>query len=254
MTENTSQKELAYFSKEPNVKELQKAYTDTITELHTYFDLCRTSYDDRRNWWPGKSQDLRKHGADAFPWEGASDLESHVIDERISKLASMLMVALRKANIRATPTNAKQIDRAKIVSGLLKWMVSSGYMPRFFEESELGANYLLERGILITYVGYHQEDRRFLQSLTVDQIAMISPEIVQLLMEGNSDEILCDLLKSTFQGVTDKRAKKAVKELRATGATELPIIRREVDSPIARTLAPDSDWFFPPYVTDPQRS
>ena len=52
-------------------------------KLEAYFDLCRTSYDDRRNWWPGKSRDHRKHGADAFPWEGASDTESHVIDDLV---------------------------------------------------------------------------------------------------------------------------------------------------------------------------
>lgn len=252
--ENSTQQELAYYFEEPNVKELQKAYTDTLAELSQYFYLCRCSYDDRRNYWPGKSRDMRKHGADAFPWEGASDLESHVIDERISKLASMLMVALRKANIRATPTNAKQTGKSKIVSGLLKWMVSSGYIPRFYEEAELGINYLLERGILVTYVGYHKEDRRFLQKISVAQIQQSLPELVKLLMEGKSDGILADMLVSTFEGLSEKRAMKAIKQLRDTGEAEFPTIRREVDSPIARTLAPDSDFFFPPYVTDPQRA
>ena len=38
-------------------------------------------------------------------------------------------------------------------------MTTSGYIPRFKQEMELGANYLLERGVLITYVGWNREDQ-----------------------------------------------------------------------------------------------
>ena len=62
---------LTYVDASPDIAALRNAYDQTVNELEAYFDLCRTSYDDRRNWWPGKSRDHRKHGADAFPWEGA---------------------------------------------------------------------------------------------------------------------------------------------------------------------------------------
>jgi hypothetical protein len=65
----------------------------------------------------------------------------------------------------------------------MKWMVSSGYIPRFAREMELGANYFLERGILITYVGWHREDRRFLQKLDLNQIAQMSPELAEMVLE-----------------------------------------------------------------------
>ena len=133
-------------------------------------------------------------------------------------------------------------------------MVSSGYIPRFKREMELGANYLLERGILITYVGWHREDRRFLQRLDLNQIAQIAPEVVELIAAGENDDELIALLEATFPGVTKKRAKKALKDLRKTGEAELPIVRRQVDAPEVKTLAPDGDFFFPPYVTDPQRA
>ena len=86
-------------------------------------------------------------------------LNANVIDERITRLVSLFMSALKRANIRAFPVESSDIARSKLVSGFLKWMVSSGYIPRFFREMELGANYLLERGILISYVGWHREDR-----------------------------------------------------------------------------------------------
>ena len=245
---------LTYVGKEPDIKTLRYAYDETVVELEAYFDLCRTSYDDRRNWWAGKSRDHRKHGADAFPWEGAADMEAHTIDERITRLVSLFMSSLNRSNVRAFPVESTDIPRSKVVSNFLKWMVSSGYIPRFKKEMELGANYLLERGILITYVGWHREDRRFLQRLDLNQIAQIAPEVVELIAGGENDDELIALLEATFPGVTKKRAKKALKDLRKTGEAELPIVRRQVDAPEVKTLAPDGDFFFPPYVTDPQRA
>ena len=34
----------------------------------------------------------------------------------------------------------------------------------------------------------------------------------------------------------------------------MPVVQRQIDAPEVRTLAPDGDFFFPPYVTDPQRA
>ena len=254
MSKDSISEELTYVGKEPNVKSLRYAYDQTVTELEAYFDLCRTSYDDRRNWWPGKSRDLRKHGADAFPWEGASDMESHLIDERVTKLVSLFVSSLSRANVRAFPVEMGDIARSKIVSNFMKWMVSSGYIPRFRREMELGANYLLERGILITYIGWHREDRRFLQKLNLEQIIQISPELGTAIESGKEDETIIELLKASFDGVTDKKARLALKKLRKTGEAELPVVRRQVDAPEVKTLAPDGDFMFPPYVTDPQRA
>ena len=247
-------KSLTYLSKEPDVKTLIYSYYQTITDLEPYFDLCRSSYDDRRNWWAGKSRDHRKHGSDAFPWEGASDMESHVIDERITRLVSLFMSSLNRANVKAFPVEVNDIPRSKLVSGFLKWMISSGYIPRFFKEMELGANYLLERGLLLTYIGWHREDRKFLQKLDLDQISSIAPEVANIIAIEEQTENIELLLMQTFPGVTPKRAKTALKELRENGFAELPIVRRQMDAPELKTLAPDGDFFFPSYVTDPQRA
>jgi hypothetical protein len=254
MQSDSISESLTYVGKEPDINTLRYAYEQTTVELESYFDLCRTSYDDRRNWWAGKSRDHRKHGADAFPWEGAADMEAHTIDERITRLVSLFMSSLNRSNVRAFPVESTDIPRSKIVSSFLKWMVSSGYIPRFKREMELGANYLLERGILMTYVGWHREDRRFLQRLDLNQIAEIAPEVVELISGGENDDELVALLETTFPGVTKKRAKKALKDLRKNGEAELPIVRRQIDAPEVKTLAPDGDFFFPPYVTDPQRA
>lgn len=254
MNSESASEALTYLSDEPDITTLNYAYDQTVTELEAYFDLCRESYDDRRNWWAGKSRDHRKHGADAFPWEGASDIECHLIDERITRLVSLFMSSLRRANVRAFPVESGDIARSKLVSGFLKWMVSSGYIPRFYREMELGANYMLERGILITYVGWHREDRSFKQLIDLQQIGQIAPDVYRAIESGEQDDELVALIQNTFDGVSNSRAKKALRELRANGETELPIVRRQINAPEVKTLAPDGDFFFPPYVTDPQRA
>ena len=254
MQSDSVSESLTYVSAEPDIKSLRYAYDQSVVELEAYFDLCRESYDERRNWWPGKSRDLRKHGADAFPWEGASDMESHVIDERITRLVSLFMASLSRANIRAFPVEVQDVGRAKIVSNFLKWMISSGYISRFNREMELGANYLLERGLLISYVGWHSEDRKFLQRLDLNQIAQVSPELSEMILSGQNEDQMVAMLQQTFDGVTVKRAKNALAELADVGSAELPVVRRQVNAPEVKTLAPDGDFIFPPYVTDPQRA
>jgi hypothetical protein len=244
---------LTYVEKTPDVLSLKKAYDNTLNELQSYFDQCRQNYDDRRNYWPGKNNDMRKTGADAFPWVGASDLEAHVIDERINAYVALFISSMNRANIRAYPVEATDMKRSKLVSGFLKWMISS-YIPRFRKEMELCANFMLERGIAITYVGWQREDRSFLQTLNLEQLAQQNPEIAQAVLDGSADEMLIQLLKQTFPSVNDKRAKRALKELRKTGKAEIPIVKRQVDCPLVQTLSPDGDFFFPPYVTDPQRA
>lgn len=245
---------LTYHSGKPNIDHLRNAYEQTVNELEPYFDLCRDSYDNRRNYWAGKSRDHRKHGADAFPWEGASDMEAHVIDERIQRLVALVISSLNKANVSAFPVEVTDIARSKIVGSFLKWMISSGYIDRFEKEMELGANYLLERGILITHVGWQREDRKFLQKLDIVQIAQMSPEIAEAIQDGRDEMALVALLQQTFEGLSEKRAIKALEDLRENGEAELPIVKRTVNAPEVRTLAPDFDFFFPPYVTDPQKA
>jgi hypothetical protein len=73
-------------------------------------------------------------------------------------------------------------------------------------------------------------------------------------MQGDNDDELIGLMQATYSGVTKKRAKRALRDLRKTGSAELPIVQRQIDAPEVKTLAPDGDFFFPPYVTDPQRA
>lgn len=244
---------LTYVQDKPDVLALISAYESTLFDSEQYSQHCREAYDARRNMWPGKASDLRKHGADAFPWDGASDIEVHTINERINKYIALFMGALNRAHIRAYPVEFSDISRAKVLSSFLRWMTSS-YIPDFKRQMEIGANNLLEKGIAVTYVGWKRSDRTFIQKLDLQQIGQLAPQIVPMVMSGDSDDKLVQLMKQMFNGVSDKKAKKAIKSLRKTGFAELPIVRRSVDCPCVESRDPSGDVIFPNYTTDYQQS
>jgi hypothetical protein len=99
---------MIYADKEVNIGALRNAYDTCLLDLEEYFEACLRSYDDRRNKWDGKSDDLRKQGANAFPWQGASDMEVNVIGERIDAFVSILDQALQRSHIKAFPTSHVQ--------------------------------------------------------------------------------------------------------------------------------------------------
>ena len=244
---------LIYVEKEPDVGSLSYAYETALLDLDEYFQSCLRSYDERRNIWEGKSDDLRKHGANAFPWEGASDQEVNVIGERIDTYVALFDQALQRSHIKAFPTSMASMPRAAMVSGFLKWMRSS-YIPNFREHMELGANYLLEKGLMISYVGWQRESRTYLQTMTLDEVAQAAPEMVDLLMDENATEMALGLILTAFPALSGKRARKALKDLRTKGEAQIPVPRVTVDRPVVHSCAPDGEVILPPYVSDPQRS
>ena len=244
---------MIYAEDGPNVMALADAYDKCLIDLEEYFEACLRSYDDRRNLWEGKSDDLRKQGANAFPWQGASDIEVNVVGERIDAFVAILDQALQRSHIKAFPTSMASMPRASMVSGFLKWMRSS-YIPNFRQQMELGANYLLEKGLMVSYVGWKREKRTYLQQVSIEEIAQVSPDLAELIVSGADDQMVFGMLQTAFPDLSDKRAKKAIMDLRKKGLAEVSIPRTSVDCPVVYSCAPDGEVLFPAYVTDPQRA
>ena len=254
MDQDTNFKAITYTSRKPNVVELISAYDDTVTELGSYFHYCRESEYEHDSYWPGKSKDLRKYGTDAVPWEGASDLESMVVKERMQRLVALMMNAAKRANIQANPVGLEDAPRAALVRKFMKWMLTSGYIKRINKEFELGAYYMLERGLLITHIGWHREDRTVKQAVTVEQLMQTNPQIAEMVMTGGRDDELVAIIKQMFPTVKEAGARKGLKDLRKTGTGEFPMVERSVNAPSIQTLAPDGEFLFPPFISDPQRA
>jgi len=249
--ENINDESLIYTANEPDIETLRSAYNNCLIDLDEYFEVCNRSYDDRRNIWDGKTTDLRKNGSNAFPWDGASDMEVNVIGERIDAFVSILDQALTRSHIKAFPTSTASIPRAALVSSFLKWMKSS-YIPDFKNQMELGANYLLEKGIMVTYVGWKREKRTFLQEVSLEELAQASPEMAEMIINGVDDEMLVDMIVQAFPNMNAKRVNKFLREIRKMGRASIPVPRLSVNCPFVQSCAPDGEVLFPSYVIDPQ--
>lgn len=241
---------LTFKKEEPNIGALKKEFEETISDLSSFFQKTRRSYNNRRNLWANKSWDNKKTGAAAFPWEGASDQDAPVIEERLFKLTGKLSTAIERSQIKAYPIGIEDTERAANLSTFLKWLQQTG-IPDFGDQADLAASYLLEKTLMITHVGYHKKQLTALHTMAVEDFP---PEIQTLLTDPKEEEELVNMIEQSFEGISRARARKAARDLRIRKTTEIPIPDTLEQHPTTRACAPDSDVIFPSWTQDPQKA
>jgi hypothetical protein len=132
--------------------------------------------------------------------------------------------------------------------------MTSTYIEDFYRNMEANANYLFEKGMMVSFIGWHQETCSYLRELNLEQIAQASPELAEVIIGNQDDEAIIEMLKQTYPALIDKRAKKALNDLRKKGVAKLPVSRKKIDAPRVTAVPSDGDVFFPPFTIDPQQS
>ena len=254
---SASDPELLYVSKEPDIAYLSEAYKRTQSDLGEWLDRRQRDYDTRHCLWSGKSDDFKKHASqsstgEVFPWEGASDQEVKMADELISCRVAMCMNATRRAHIVATPTESSDVERANVVSMFLRWLINSK-MQEFYPEIELGLNHLFEKGMMVHYCWYENQELKQQQTIKLEEIAQVLPQIAGAIQDVSMDEELSEALKTQFD-ISKSKARAMLKEMRKDGETTVPVTRQVVSRPKIKALAPDEDVFWPSYCIDPQEA
>jgi len=254
---SASDPELLYVSKEPDIAYLAEAYKRTQSDLGEWLDRRQRDYDTRHCLWSGKSDDFKKHASqsstgEVFPWESASDSEVRLCDELISCRIAMSMNAIRRGHIVATPTESNDVERANVVSMFLRWLINSK-MQEFYPEVELGLNHLFEKGMMVHYCWYENQELKQQQTISLEEIAQVLPQIAGAIQDGSMDEELAEVLKTQFD-ISKSKARAMLKEMRKDGETTVPVTRQVVSRPKIKALAPDEDVFWPSYCIDPQEA
>ena len=254
---SASDPELLYVSKEPDIAYLSEAYKRTQSDLGEWLDRRQRDYDTRHCLWAGKSDDFKKHSSqsstgEVFPWVGASDQEVRMADELITCRVAMSMNAIRRGHIIATPTESNDVERANVVSMFLRWLINSK-MEEFYPEIELGLNHLFEKGMMVHYAWYENQELKQQQTIKLEEIAQVLPQIAGAIQDGSMDEELSETLKTQFD-ISKSKARAMLKEMRKDGETTVPVTRQVVSRPKIKALAPDEDVFWPSYAIDPQEA
>ena len=255
--DSLNDEELLRSTGEPDVGVLQSLYLETQNDLGEWADQRQRDYEVRRNIWNGKANDFRKHTKDAetgqvFPFDGAADHEILDIDDHIRTHKALCMNAFRRAQITAMPTEMNDVAQASVVSNYMRWLVQVK-MKEFEGELSLGTDNWLEKGLMVHYVYWDQEDRQQLEKFTLEQAAQIFGEQFEQFMTGEMDGQMIQLLQQS-SNVSENKARAMIDELRTEGETTIPVTRQIKNQPCIRCLAPDEDFFLPPWTIDPQKA
>lgn len=246
---------------------LKTAFEDTVRDCASYNAQCRQNYETRFAIWSGQSSDNKKHSREGSdpeptPWEGASDMRVYEVDHAINYKVALYSMARRKANLIAVPINSGKIERAKVVSNFMRWLINT-QVPQVDREDELLAQYLKEKGGAIMGQFWEKKQEKVLDVIRMRDIqAMLNegakhrgrdprtePSAEEVLSHEDTQETFENGLMQFYE-VSRRKAQQMMSELIDTGETSIPINGREISRPVLRAFNLDEDIFIPPFATD----
>lgn len=240
----------------PNMTALIAAYTRTMADTQPFLDQSRLNYETRYAIWNGQSADGKKHARgsngknDPTPWDGASDLRVFNVDTAIIYKIARNALALEKATLIASPINGSDIERASVVSNFMRWMVNT-QIPDIDREQELLSNFILEKGLAVTGQFWQTKREKTLVKISIEELQSRYPSVDMeaALKNGKLEDRFLAMLEEQL-GVSAKKAKTMLRELRKDGVTSTPADAPEINRPIIRAFALDRDVFVPPWAND----
>ena len=224
--------EVQIFEDKPDVDELKFEFERAKANLSTWMDKAEDAREVRYNEWAGKTGDGKKSGPEAFPFDGASDLDPNVINPLIDGDVATLTQALTKANLVAAPVESGDVASAKLVTEFLRWRM--GTMDELMRESSIGANYLLQNGVTFFGTYWKQEKARKFEPISLEQIAQQSPELAMAIEDPEMKEGVEEMFYPLFPKLKKRRVKKMLNELRKNGETEIPTEKVVVNRPAVK--------------------
>lgn len=240
----------------PNMTAVLDAFRRTMTDNQPFVDQCRLNYETRFAIWNGQSSDGKKHSRESngknepTPWDGASDLRVYLTDTAINYKIARNGLALHKATMTAIPVNGNDVERAETVGNFVKWMVNT-QIPHIDREQELLSNYLLEKGVAVTGQFWEVKQEKTLITIRLSDIDSKYPQI--RVFEAIKEKRFEDKLLMVFEeqyGVSAKKARAMLKDLRRDGECSAPVLGKEINRPIIRAFCLDRDIFIPPWAND----
>lgn len=240
----------------PNMPGLKKAFETTVRDCQSLVMQGRVNYETRFAIWNNQAADGKKYardnaGNEPTPWIGASDLRVYLTDEVVNAKVAMLSMARRRANIIGVPINGNDLERAKVVSSFMRWLINT-QIPEIDREDELLAQYIQEKGMAISGQFWEVTQEKTLEVLKLEDFAKQLPpgaDAAALLKHPQLQETFAEAMVERYQ-ISRARANRMIKELGEEGETSTPVTGPERSYPVIRAFNLDEDIFIPPYATD----
>lgn len=281
----TSARALAQAAPEPDLDAIHAELLTVISQTGSIQSRQQVADDLRKNIWDGQSNDYRRHeedtGAKARPFEGAPDERVPVIDTLIRQRTAIYLAAALEGDIQAVPIGGvEEEENAVKTTRVLKWLRKNVLDEELHDELELLASYMEgdDPGVAFLKVWWKRELALDLRELSFEEVAhmLLAAMGVELLPDGSTPPEYAghmmeaaDLLTNKerdadaiawlqspglFPTVEAKTLRRALKELRKEGTTELPVPYVRANRPCVSAGRYMADVFFRSEYDDVQKA
>jgi len=239
------------------IQELQQAQSDGNT-------YCQRLEMARRWWrceWDHQFWDGRKHlhnGVEPFPWEGASDSRTRIVQGIINEHVTFAKAAFWNAKIQAMSTRPIVYGRERNVADkALKWRIYTSMRREI--NRELTMAFLWRFGFGLSFLWVEWEQQRTVMDVPIDinTIAELAratgnEQLLTVVTDPDSEREGVQLLQSFSQVLDTERARQIIRELRETGQSAIPTINLTVNKPKWSALKYGEDIMIPAETDDIQ--
>lgn len=242
----------------------------------------RLNADARSCWWAGQHASGRKTAKDAFPWQGAADTRTHLVDGLVNEAKALMLVALHRSRWTVMPTEANDAGRAAHMSNYLEHH-RRVRMGEFWRESELAADWLNEQGRAVLGTWWMQRWQNHVEFVELEvlqqqaqsarqelavaarsgqldpQMQFMLETIIELpvmLLDASREDDVAEMARAAapekFGHLGKQRMLKVVRDLRNEGYAEFPVPGLQENRAVIRALQVGVDVFIPTEQIDPE--
>ena len=266
-----NQDELVFASETPNIPYLYKEYQRSTQNGGNTANINEND-DIRLSRWEGQSKDGKKHsenrpdGDGAFPFEGASDVRSRLVDRTINDLVAMCVTTFDRCQVKVKGTEFSDSESASVANVLMSWLLESRLRSELRKEAELLCQYTQQYGWSALNVIWEQEMGIRFQKIRMDELMQIVQQAVQAnpqttlkdlpaaIQDPTQEDYATDLICMYLKSVDPKDVKKAIKQLRENGVCEIPEPFVSKNQPLVVALKPYDEISFPPETIEIQKA
>lgn len=220
--------------------------------------------------WDSQTTDGRKHskaiGAQAQPWENASDTRMFFVDGIVNTLISVILTAVKKGQLKCIPTEAGDIETSAKLQKVMKYYLDL-LRRDLSREMELVLQWGKTTGAALVSVTWDRQMASNRVTVTMDQVMQLqqmaqqqnpnSPlaNIQLIVQDKNLQDIAVQIAQQLIPELdTTAKAKKFIKSLRDEGMAQYNKPYVCVNAPCVTALRIGYDVFFPPETIDLQRA
>jgi len=246
------------------VKILHGELARAITDMSGWRSTAEEGDDIRFCEWDGQSADGRKHKEDMqkepLPWEGASDTRVRLVDTIINERVMEMVVSFFDARPQAIPHGLGSAGKGTAATSLLRWMLFTHMQAELVAEIDLAAQWREQYGLAVMGIFWKQETQLKMQSVTLEALTEMATQdealarLLTLFFDPLADAEIINFIQQMALGLTKSQAAKVLKDLRETGAAEVPVPIVISSRPCWKALMPYYDVVFPASTSDLQRA